>query len=183
MAIHSINLAWEIPWTEEPGGYSLWSLKESNSREHARTRQVNKPHSSCSCESTDHNIRAPRPPGDSGLWANSLLQDSSANSGLHIYFSCWVEIIGALQTPPLGKSSSLLGLCLVHLSLCTQPATQRVPKKCENEQVKMYKSKKLMNDSQFYKPIIKKNFFLLIVALQMCYFLLYSKVNNLYIHR
>ena len=24
MAIHSNILAWEIPWTEEPGGYSPW---------------------------------------------------------------------------------------------------------------------------------------------------------------
>ena len=24
MAIHSSILAWRIPWTEEPGGYSLW---------------------------------------------------------------------------------------------------------------------------------------------------------------
>ena len=24
MATHSSILAWEIPWTEEPGGYSPW---------------------------------------------------------------------------------------------------------------------------------------------------------------
>ena len=28
MATHSSILAWEIPWTEEPGGYSLWGCKE-----------------------------------------------------------------------------------------------------------------------------------------------------------
>ena len=29
MEIHSSILAWEIPWTEEPGGlYSLWVWKE-----------------------------------------------------------------------------------------------------------------------------------------------------------
>ena len=28
MATHSSILAWEIPWTEEPGGYSPWSHKE-----------------------------------------------------------------------------------------------------------------------------------------------------------
>ena len=27
MATHSSILAWEIPWTEEPGGYSLWGTK------------------------------------------------------------------------------------------------------------------------------------------------------------
>ena len=27
MAAHSTFLAWETPWTEEPGGYSLWGCK------------------------------------------------------------------------------------------------------------------------------------------------------------
>ena len=31
MATHSSFLAWEIPWTEEPGGlHSPWGLKESD---------------------------------------------------------------------------------------------------------------------------------------------------------
>ena len=29
MATHSSILAWEIPWTEEPGGYSTQGCKES----------------------------------------------------------------------------------------------------------------------------------------------------------
>ena len=34
MAIHSINLAWTIPWTEEPGrGYSPWGNEESDTTE------------------------------------------------------------------------------------------------------------------------------------------------------
>ena len=28
MAIRSSILAWRIPWTEEPGSYSLWGCKE-----------------------------------------------------------------------------------------------------------------------------------------------------------
>jgi len=28
MAIHSIILAWQIPWMEEPVGYSPWDYKE-----------------------------------------------------------------------------------------------------------------------------------------------------------
>ena len=28
MATHSSIFAWKIPWTEEPGSYSLWSRKE-----------------------------------------------------------------------------------------------------------------------------------------------------------
>ena len=30
IATHSSILAWEIPWTEEPGGYSSWVTKESD---------------------------------------------------------------------------------------------------------------------------------------------------------
>ena len=34
MATHSSILAWEIPWTEEPGGlYSPWGHKESDTTE------------------------------------------------------------------------------------------------------------------------------------------------------
>ena len=33
MATHSSILAWRVPWTEEPGGYSPWSLKESDTTE------------------------------------------------------------------------------------------------------------------------------------------------------
>ena len=28
METHSSTLAWRIPWTEEPGGYSPWGRKE-----------------------------------------------------------------------------------------------------------------------------------------------------------
>ena len=40
MATHCSILAWRIPWTEEPGGYSLGSREESDMTEgtkHART--------------------------------------------------------------------------------------------------------------------------------------------------
>ena len=32
-ATHSSILAWEIPWIEEPGGYSPWGHKESDTTE------------------------------------------------------------------------------------------------------------------------------------------------------
>ena len=35
-ATHSSIPAWKIPWTEEPGGYSPWGCKESDTTEHAR---------------------------------------------------------------------------------------------------------------------------------------------------
>ena len=40
MATHSSTLAWRIPWTEEPGGYSPQGRKESDTTEanwHAHT--------------------------------------------------------------------------------------------------------------------------------------------------
>ena len=33
MAIHSSTLAWKIPWTEEPIGYTPWGRKESDKTE------------------------------------------------------------------------------------------------------------------------------------------------------
>ena len=30
MATHSRILAWRVPWTEEPAGYSPWGFKESD---------------------------------------------------------------------------------------------------------------------------------------------------------
>ena len=32
-ATHSSILAWKIPWTEEPVGYSPWGFKESDTAE------------------------------------------------------------------------------------------------------------------------------------------------------
>ena len=34
MATPSSILAWQIPWTEEPGGLSPWGRKESDTTEH-----------------------------------------------------------------------------------------------------------------------------------------------------
>ena len=33
MATHSSILAWRIPWTEEPGGYSAWGCKQLDTAE------------------------------------------------------------------------------------------------------------------------------------------------------
>ena len=33
MATHSSTLAWKIPWMEEPGSYSPWGHKESDTTE------------------------------------------------------------------------------------------------------------------------------------------------------
>ena len=35
MATHSSILAWEIPWSEEPGGLHPWGRKESDTTKHA----------------------------------------------------------------------------------------------------------------------------------------------------
>ena len=35
MATHSSIPVWRISWTEEPGGYSSWGRKESDTTEHA----------------------------------------------------------------------------------------------------------------------------------------------------
>ena len=33
MATHSSILAWKIPWTKKPGGYSTWGHKELDTTE------------------------------------------------------------------------------------------------------------------------------------------------------
>ena len=37
---HSGFIAWEIPWREEPVGYSLWGHKESDMTEHTMNRKT-----------------------------------------------------------------------------------------------------------------------------------------------
>ena len=37
MAIHSSILAWEIPWTEDPGGLHPWGCKQSDMTERLNT--------------------------------------------------------------------------------------------------------------------------------------------------
>ena len=37
VATHFSVFAWEIPWTEGPGGYSPWSCKELDMTEHTHT--------------------------------------------------------------------------------------------------------------------------------------------------
>ena len=39
MATHSSTLAWRIPWTEEPGSYSPWDCKESDTTEAIKWQQ------------------------------------------------------------------------------------------------------------------------------------------------
>ena len=40
MATHSSSLAWRIPWAEEPGGYSPWDCKKSDTAERLTLSQV-----------------------------------------------------------------------------------------------------------------------------------------------
>ena len=42
MAIHSSILAWEIPWSDEPGGYSPRGCKESDTTEQLNKNNNNK---------------------------------------------------------------------------------------------------------------------------------------------
>ena len=40
MATHSSILAWEIPWTEEPGGLSPWGRKESDTTKQLKMKML-----------------------------------------------------------------------------------------------------------------------------------------------
>jgi len=39
MTTHSSNLAWKIPWTEEPNGLQSTQLQELDTTEHARDEE------------------------------------------------------------------------------------------------------------------------------------------------
>ena len=39
MTAHSSNLAWKIPWTEEPNGLQSTRLQELDTTEHARDEE------------------------------------------------------------------------------------------------------------------------------------------------
>ena len=41
MATHSSSLAWRIPWTEEPAGYSPWGPTESDMTEQLTLTNIN----------------------------------------------------------------------------------------------------------------------------------------------
>ena len=41
MTTYSIILAWEIPWTEKPDGYSPWGTRESDMTERLSTHTDN----------------------------------------------------------------------------------------------------------------------------------------------
>ena len=41
MATHSSILAWEIPWTEEPGGLELMGFQESDMTEQLNSKPKN----------------------------------------------------------------------------------------------------------------------------------------------
>ena len=44
MATHSRILAWRIPWTGDPAGYSPWGCKESDTAEQARASSIEHGH-------------------------------------------------------------------------------------------------------------------------------------------
>ena len=48
MAFHSSTLAWRIPWTQEPGSYSLWGHKESDTTERLHFHFLLGPYHFCS---------------------------------------------------------------------------------------------------------------------------------------
>ena len=47
MATPSNILAWRIPWTEEPAGYSPWGRKESDTTKHTHTHTHTHTHELC----------------------------------------------------------------------------------------------------------------------------------------
>ena len=86
MATHSSSLAWRISWTEEPGGYSPWSLKESDMTEQTCTHVLEiiwaKPRGRTAAAVTRNPVWPP-PTAAPPLAAPEMLLVFSRNSGSH----------------------------------------------------------------------------------------------------
>ena len=50
MATHSSILAWRIPWTEEPYGYSPWSCNKLDTTEQLNTQFCTKQNNKTACQ-------------------------------------------------------------------------------------------------------------------------------------
>ena len=83
MATHSSILAWEIPWTEEPGSYSPWGCKELGMtyQLNSNNRSTTRCHSMKGCMRTSRYV-----PGVMGTWRQAgqtrLLSYWCVNSGV-----------------------------------------------------------------------------------------------------
>ena len=55
MATHSSILAWEIPWTEEPGRLQPWGHRESDTNEQL-TLAISHPQLPIKCESLEKKV-------------------------------------------------------------------------------------------------------------------------------
>ena len=69
MATHSSILVWEIPWTEQPGGYSPWGCRvgHNSATEHAQhTDAQKKGWKGWTGEVSGHRVLIKRGPGNRG---------------------------------------------------------------------------------------------------------------------
>ena len=99
MAFHSSTLAWRIPWTQEPGSYSLWGHKESDTTERLHFHFLLGPYHFCSLLSPSLHEMFPL--------SNFLEEISSLSQS--IVFLCFFALIaeeGFLISPCYS-----LGLC------------------------------------------------------------------------
>ena len=88
MATHSSILAWRIPWTGEPGGYSPWDHKESDTTERLtiqyRTTKQTK------------NISICEPEGERSVLITWVIREESTKAGDLVYLFPSVSVIAAI---------------------------------------------------------------------------------------
>ena len=92
MAFHSSTLTWRIPWTQEPGSYSLWGHKESDTTERLHFHFLLGPYHFCSLLSPSLHEMFPL--------SNFLEEISSlSQSVVFLYFFALIAEEGFLISP------------------------------------------------------------------------------------
>ena len=101
MTTHSNILIWEIPWTEEPGGYSPWGCKESDTTEWLSSSSISTLGNPVCFQGCGLRSAAPRP--QLGLFSFCLRTGGSIRSwgrpAPDLFFECPGGETGLLTSP------------------------------------------------------------------------------------
>ena len=85
MATHSSTLAWEIPWTEEPGGLQSMGRTESDTTEALSiSREMGSSALFRSCFSRQHFLHSTRPAANASLLRRAARRDQACLPALSL---------------------------------------------------------------------------------------------------
>ena len=116
-ATHSSILAWRIPWTEEPGGYSPWGHKESD-----MTEQLTHTHTQCLFKVLSGN-RLGQWPVDMGpmLEGNPCCQETNVMFKILKKKKSWSQVTENKNTSASNAKVHLAEFCYSWLEQASSP--------------------------------------------------------------